>query len=350
MKKNDIFDAFEKLDPKFVEEAAPKAERAVRRPRVWLRILAVAACVALLVGAIVVTTLLFNREDESQPDVPSDVTEPSNEKKKYEIYMNFSAGEILDLNASANENVEFKSSSEKNFDLFSSENKIEKPANISDSIDVKIGGKSFSFNYDSAYETALNNIQKFESFGNNVVYETNDDKITLELSASTKELVFFSDWQTEYNVSGEFTAEEAKEAADELLCEIYGEIFLEEYECTKTYTTDNQSDKRYSVYYMRKAFGYETDDCIFLDFNFEGELLFINAYRKGIMKFAEEDLTKEDIEGAIAAVTETFSDTWYIGNSEIILDSEGDYYLMTYLVHADDGEITELRKVYTKIK
>ena len=85
-------------------------------------------------------------------------------------------------------------------------------------------------------------------------------------------------------------------------------------------------------------------------YNFNGELVSFNAYGKDIMKFAEEDLTKEDIEGAIAAVTKTFSDTWYIGNSKLTLDSEGDYYLMTYLVHADGGEITELRKVYTKIK
>ncbi len=347
MTNKNILKAFSALDADIVIGCEPSAAPVInkkKRTPIVLRLVAVAACVALLATGIVVGTLLLNREDD-QPDVPSVPT-----KKTYEMYMNFSAGDELDLSISENENVELKPSSEKNFDLFSMGNKIEKPENISDSIDVKIGGKSFSFNYDSAYETALNNIQKFESFANNVVYKTNDDSITVEFSALTKDLVFFSDWQTEDNVSGEFTAEEAKQAADELLCEIYGENFLEEYECTKTNTTDNQRDKMYSVYYMRKAFGYETDDCIFVDFNFEGELLLINAYRKGIMEFVEEDLTKEDIEGAIAAVTETFSDTWYIGNSEIILDSEGDYYLMTYLVHADDGEITELRKVYTKIK
>lgn len=348
MTNKNILKAFSALDADIVIDCEPSAAPIVnnkKRTPIVLRLVAVAACVALLIGGVIAGTLLLNRDDE-----PIATDEPNYAAKKYEIYISFSAGEILDLNASANENVEFKSSEEKNFSWILSKNKVDRPENISDSIDVKIGGKSFSFNYDSAYETALNNIQKFESFANNVVYKTNDDSITVEFSALTKDLVFFSDWQTEDNVSGEFTAEEAKQAADELLCEIYGENFLEEYECTKTNTTDNQRDKMYSVYYMRKAFGYETDDCIFVDFNFEGELLLINAYRKGIMEFVEEDLTKEDIEGAIAAVTETFSDTWYIGNSEIILDSEGDYYLMTYLVHADDGEITELRKVYTKIK
>ena len=32
MKKNDIFDAFESLDPKFVEEAAPNINKKTKRP------------------------------------------------------------------------------------------------------------------------------------------------------------------------------------------------------------------------------------------------------------------------------------------------------------------------------
>ena len=347
MTNKNILKAFSALDADIVIGCEPSGAPVInkkKRTPIVLRLVAVAACVALLATGIVVGTLLLNREDD-QPDVPSVPT-----KKTYEMYMSFSAGDELDLSISENENVEFKSSEEKNFSWILSKNKVDRPENISDSIDVEIGGKLFSLDYDSAYETVLNNIQKFESFANNVVYKTNDDSITVELSALTKHLVFFSDWQTEDNVSGEFTAEEAKQAADELLCEIYGENFLEEYEYTKTNTTDDQRYKMYSVYYTRNAFGFETDDYIFVRFNFKGELLLVNAKQKGLMEFVEEDLTKEDIEGAMTAVTETFSDTWYIGNSKLTLDSEGDYYLMTYLVHADDGEITELRKVHTKIK
>lgn len=347
MTNKNILKAFSALDADIVIGCEPSGAPVInkkKRTPIVLRFVAVAACVALLATGIVVGTLLLNREDD-QPDVPSVPT-----KKTYEMYMNFSAGDELDLSISENENVEFKPSSEKDFNLFLSENKIEKPANISDSIDVKIGGNSFSLSYDYAYETFLNNLQKFETLGTNIVYKANDGKVTLERSALTKDLVFFSDWQIEDKVSGEFTAEEAKQAADKLLVELYGENFLNEYEYTKTNTTDDQKYKMYSVYYTRNAFGFETDDYIFVRFNFKGELLLVNAKQKGLMEFVEEDLTKEDIEGAMTAVTETFSDTWYIGNSKLTLDSEGDYYLMTYLVHADEGEITELRKVYTKIK
>ena len=152
MTNKNILKAFSALDADIVigcePSAAPVVNKKKRKPIV-LRLVAVAACVALLATGIVVGTLLLNRKDD-QPDVPSVPME-----KTYEMYMNFSSGDELDLSISENENVELKPSSEKDFNLFLSENKIEKPANISDSIDVKIGGNSFSLSYDYAYETVL---------------------------------------------------------------------------------------------------------------------------------------------------------------------------------------------------
>lgn len=65
MKKNDIFDAFESLDPKFVEEAAPNINKKARRP-IAFRLIAIAACIALLVTGVVIGTLLLNREGDPQ--------------------------------------------------------------------------------------------------------------------------------------------------------------------------------------------------------------------------------------------------------------------------------------------
>ena len=65
MKKNDIFDAFENLDPKFVEEAAPNINKKTKRPLAF-RLIAIAACIALLVTGVVIGTLLLNREGDSQ--------------------------------------------------------------------------------------------------------------------------------------------------------------------------------------------------------------------------------------------------------------------------------------------
>ena len=327
MTNKDILKAFSGLDADTVIACAPGGAPR-RKNRLVVRVVAIAACVALLVSAVVVSTLLLNREDENQPDVPSDVTEPNNEKKKYEMYINVSAGESLDTNISANENVVLKPADQKNFSLFLDEKEIDRPANAPDTFTVKIGDESHSLEYNYSFTTAIDAAQKFESVGKYIIYESADKEITAKISATNQEVVQFSNGRVEKKVDGDFTAEEAKQAADELLAEMYGESFLDEYECTETNTTDNQRYKMHSVYYTRKAFGLATEEYIFVDYNFKGELLLVNATRKGLMEFAEEDLTKEDIEGAIAAVTETFSDTWYIGNSKITLDSEGDYYLM----------------------
>jgi hypothetical protein len=232
--------------------------------------------------------------------------------------------------------------------LFSGENKIDIPENIPNSINLKIGEKSYSLNCYSAVTTAIDNSQKFKDLGTIVKYRNKE--ATVEIIAATEEIALFLDYEVPRNIDGDFSVDEAKQAAEKLFAQLYGEGFSNDYEYDKSATTNDESEKTHYLYYKRTVWGFETDDYIMIRYNFNGELISLNAYGKGIMEFAEEDLTKEDIEDAVAAVTETLSDTWYIGNSKITLDSEGDYYLMTYLVHADGDKITELRKVYTKIK
>jgi uncharacterized secreted protein with C-terminal beta-propeller domain len=74
MKKEDIFEALGDIDADVVLSAAPKMP-ARKKNTFVLRLVAVAACIALLVSAVVVSTLLLNREDENQPDVPSEPAE-----------------------------------------------------------------------------------------------------------------------------------------------------------------------------------------------------------------------------------------------------------------------------------
>jgi hypothetical protein len=48
MKKEDIFNAFEELDPKFVEEAAPKGRARAWKSRVLVKAIAFAAVLVLV--------------------------------------------------------------------------------------------------------------------------------------------------------------------------------------------------------------------------------------------------------------------------------------------------------------
>ena len=86
MKKNDIFDAFERLDPKFVEEAAPNINKKIRKPLVF-RLVAIAACIALLVAGVVIGTLLLSREeDEQQPDMTDGIPDRIKEYQDSEYF------------------------------------------------------------------------------------------------------------------------------------------------------------------------------------------------------------------------------------------------------------------------
>ncbi len=86
MKKNDIFDAFERLDPKFVEEAAPNINKKARRPLVF-RLVAIAACIALLVAGVVIGTLLLSREeDNQQPDMTDGIPDRIKEYQDSEYF------------------------------------------------------------------------------------------------------------------------------------------------------------------------------------------------------------------------------------------------------------------------
>ena len=101
MKKEDIFEALGDIDAEVVLNAAPKINK-VKKNTCVLRIAAVAACVALLVSAVVISTLLLNREDENQPDVSTEepnqsgmATEEPNQPDKFEKYKDSEYIEVI---------------------------------------------------------------------------------------------------------------------------------------------------------------------------------------------------------------------------------------------------------------
>lgn len=340
MTNKDILKAFSGLDADTVIACAPGGAPQ-RKNRLVLRVVAVAACVALLVSAVVVSTLLLNREDENQPDVPSDVTGPSNEKKKYEMYMNFSTGENSDMNISANENVELKPISEKTF-IFSKKTKIEKPENVVDNRDITIGEKAYSLNYSRSYITPLID-SPFKELGQYNEYRSN--KAITQFTAETNKLCFFMDFEVEKFSDGNFSPEMAEEASKELAEQLYGVGTLDDYECS-IYVDETEVVAHYS----RKIFGFVSDDNVTFTFNKNGEIVSINALKMGTMAFASENITKEDIENAIKVVTETFEDGWTLDTPTLVIDSEGDYYARIGMIKRNGDSFVSSAEVYVNLK
>ena len=332
MKKEDIFNAFEELDPKFVEEAAPKMNK-VKKNTFVLRIAAVAACVALLVSAVVVSTLLLNREDENQPDVPSDVTEPNAEKVNYVIYADFQAGSIPEFEGGDNYTLETSPIASKDFS-FSNRTNIEKPTNVPETLMLKLQNREEEFEYVRTFSTPIVSSENFSHLGVMNEYRTNGEIV--RINTSTGEILFYANTQGDKVESGDFTTEEqAREKAEKILVELYGEKVLEEYTFDHFYGTD-EDKKTCSILYVKKVFGYSTDDDILIKFNTQGEFIGINANKKGTMERAEQDLTREQIENAIKVLNDKNPGSPN-RSIQLLIDSEGDYYLMTPMTLKDNN-------------
>ena len=332
MKKEDIFEALGDIDADVVLSAAPKMP-ARKKNTFVLRLVAVAACIALLVSAVVVSTLLLNREDENQPDVPSDSNESDNptelpvKEVEYFMYADFatsSSGEASDSK------IPFKSNGEK---IFSNTRlaKVDKPENAPDTVEITIQGKKYSAEYLSSEITYLFSSEKFREFMPISVYSDRNRDYMIELDAKGT-LRLFIDFEPNRKADGNFTEEEAIEKARAIVAELYGDEVFDRYNEVRAIYSENNGgrEKAFYVYFERKIFGMNTEDNISLDFNMEGELLAINAKKMGTTANAEQDLTQEDIDNAIKAFSETFenADGWYYSApTRLVIDSEGDYYL-----------------------
>ena len=332
MKKEDIFEALGDIDADAVLSAAPKMP-ARKKNTFVLRLVAVAACIALLVSAVVVSTLLLNREDENQPDVPNEITEPNTEKVNYVIYADFQTGSIPEFEGGDNYTLETSPIASKDFS-FSNRTNIEKPTNVPEILMLKLQNREQEFEYVRTFSTPLASSKKFSHLGIMNEYKTKGEMV--RVNASSGEILFYANTKGDKVESGDFTTEkQAKEKAEKVLVELYGEKVLEEYTFDHFYGPD-EDKKTCSILYVKKVFGYSTDDDILIKFNTQGEFIGINANKKGTMERAEQDLAREQIENAIKVLNE--KDPGSPNRSiQLLIDSEGDYYLMTPMTLKDNN-------------
>lgn len=332
MKKEDIFEALGDIDADVVLSAAPKMNK-VKKNTFVLRLVAVAACIALLISAVVVSTLLLNREDENQPEVPSDVTEPNAEKVNYVIYADFQTGSIPEFEGGDNYTLETSPIASKDFS-FSNRTNIEKPTNVPETLMLKLQNREEEFEYVRTFSTPLASSKKFSHLGIMNEYKTKGEMV--RVNASSGEILFYANARVNKEAEGDFTQEQAKEMAEKILVELYGEDALEYYTFDTFLSSGQEKVTTIGVQYVKKVLGFSTDDDVLIKFNAAGELISINANKKGTMARAEDDLTREQIENAIKVLNE--KDPGSPNRSiQLLIDSEGDYYLMTPMTLKDNN-------------
>lgn len=165
---------------------------------------------------------------------------------------------------------------------------------------------------DSTYR--MNLTEKYDSWGhssdavfdarlNLIEYYCREVETTqMALFDSTgNELRLFLDYQAleQRPQSGSFTREMALAAAEALFDDLYGQ------EERSTYTIDEyftgQSENKHMVVYRRFIGKYRTEDVMSFEYGYNGDLLCVNAFRKGFFDNLYTEITEADIDAAFQA-------------------------------------------------
>ena len=323
MKKEDIFEALGDIDADVVLSAAPKMP-ARKKSTFVLRLVAVAACIALLVSTVVVSTLLLNREDENQPDVPTEI----DEKAKYVMYIDHFAS-VTPVNPIENDSytVEIRDQNGISFSL-SDRNKIDRQKETTDTLSINLLDKNWTLNYSRTFSVGLDKSDRFSHLGVYTEYRA-DGKI-VDVNSVTNEIIYLSDLNAEVDIDGDFTEEDAMATADKMLGSLYGDKILEYYE--EPISVESLSgEKDIYILYQKNVYGYSTTENILIKFNRNGDLLSINALKKGTMERVEQDITKEQVDSAFQVLKDQYTEA-KISMPQILLASDGNYYLSAYVV------------------
>lgn len=283
-----------------------------------------------------------NDEEVIQPTEETVERDPVN----YTVYADFSMGSQISLESEEISKVTLKPASEKEFS-FIGRDFVDRPENTNDTFEVQIRNELYEFGYFGSRKIfSSSNTSKLKN--REIVNVYLSDTRHIEISAGDERPLFFFTNSNQRVTDGDFTEEEAVEAAKSVIAELYGADAIEGYSRIK-FSDDGEPKEDYSIGFRKKIFGYDTNDTVIVSFDMAGNFIGFNAYKYGILENAEKDLTKEEIEKAIAYVEDTFSDNWDIGTPSVVADTEGDYYIEVGLSRKK-GEIIEAMQIHVNIR
>ena len=266
-------------------------------------------------------------------------------KVEYTMYVDHSAG-VSSATDSSKLKYPVKSADEKVFS-FAETTEISKPSKVEDTKKLTLLGVTYDLDYRKSFTTAISASEKLGALGSYNEYYR--EALTADFNANGN-LAFFLDFNATKENDGDFTQEAAIEKAKELIKELYGDDVSKRYEYSDTIVTDNNG-KEYLVVYENKVHGYRTMDIIQISFSSAGKLISVNANNIGTMATAENDLKKSEIENAIKAINDNYSDEWDVSDSyTLIVDSNGDYYIRGGVSKKNESGSVIAMQVYTNIK
>ena len=290
----------------------------------------------LLLGCILLIVFLTSCDGRN-----SDI---SNEQVRYVIYSYSSAAEE-NANDATSGNIAFESADKKVFS-FSSRTEINRPADAAEQHILELNGKSYSLYYDKSYETAISKSKDHKEYGQFNAYE--NDKISAYTRFSTNDLLLFTNLDENLRTAkGDLTEEEARGIADSALLSLYGETAKQEYAYETAVFTDTRLGTHYTVVYRKFVWDVPTNDSIQITVNMNGDIIGVNAKHFGMFSSSESQVSSEELQNAISVIKEKYSEKWTIGAVQLVLDSEGDYYIYAQLSRTATEEAVE---IYINVK
>ena len=311
MTEKEFYEEFGNIDPELIEAAAPKAKKG--KKILAVRLIAVAACLTVI---IISAFMIVPRLVQSNPPDYDVIFFGSGSGTITPYGKEYIEKDVEDLQKKY-EGVIFSSNST---------NFLEISDKADEFCEISIQGRTYKMEYSATYRPKIADNEKFGSSKDFHEY-MQDTKMRMRVNVATNELILFSDAK-KASIKGIISESSGISIADEVFKQVYGEDLRNEYKCIGFV---DGSDTPYNVTYVRQVFGMDTNEVIGISLNGNGDVFRIQAQMFRMYDDAEKDITKEEIDAAKKHLTEKLSSKYDIRYTDLIINSEGDYYIRAYV-------------------
>ena len=316
MKENEFLDGVSNIEPDVVERFVTMdnklQSRSKRSKNIWIRVLALAACVALVIGVIATVVLL--QGGETGQDIPA---KPSLNER---VFLNVQTMGGESTNGFVNSTV-YGIDTSQNMETFEELKNTVKKLPFDDE-------KEFVYEYSQcAYKTSES--QEYGTFYS--IYDSyRYEKETIQYLHGTDLLCFYSvDDATIDGVTFPIQSEEeAKNAANAFLLSFLSETELDKF---SEVSVESSRSFPFRVKYTRVIEGYKTDEELWVFFNKNGNFSGYNGYNLKKYDNLLDRISKEKLDEAKEALLDKLSASektdFSYEDPRITTDTSGNLYL-----------------------
>jgi len=350
MKKIDITSQISGIDPKYLDEALT-----YRAPRVnKIRVLALAACIAVLVTALPLS-LIMNRED--QAETPETTLTPSKDSTTSGnsdtvivdptplkvVYCGSStvSPEYLETTVFKDKNIKVE-----DFESFSFRIRLDDKCEIIDwtpdipeKLTLSLSNKEYTAIFDVAYRYTNSDNEELNAYAKMARYKVEGtERGYLYYRIETKTIIGVEGLPTANKFDPDNTPIYTRDEIFELACQdvkaIYGEEILDEFSPTWHHSTDDEII--HTIKFVRMIGDYETGSWIEMCYTIEGDLYYCNTDIFGLYDFAEHLLNEERLSEVEKEAQELIGEN-LVCEKKLMIHKDG-YVCVRYILYIGDDE------------